>query len=212
MRRLLGVVMVAMLALGLGGRLWAAAPGVERAAGHGAVDAAAHDDGHRQHEVIGFDKATALWVVIIFVILLIVLYPTAWKQVLAGLKAREQRIRQDIADAEAARAQAEATLRQYNAQLAAAEAKVRQILADAAAQGERIAADLRLKAQQDAEQIQQRAAREIDAARRQALREIYEKAAELSTSIAARILRRSISVEDQRDLVRESLQQLQSLK
>src|SRR5688500_17169442 len=30
----------------------------------------------------------ALWVVIIFVVLLAVLYPTAWKNVLAGLKAR----------------------------------------------------------------------------------------------------------------------------
>src|SRR5690242_18622975 len=45
----------------------------------------------------------ALWVVIIFVVMLAILYPTAWKQVLAGLKAREQRIRNDIAEAEAAR-------------------------------------------------------------------------------------------------------------
>src|SRR5436309_1411008 len=39
---------------------------------------------------------SALWVVIIFVVLLIVLYPTAWRNVLAGLKSRENRIRQDI--------------------------------------------------------------------------------------------------------------------
>src|SRR5687767_7794024 len=68
---------------------------------------------------------SALWVVIIFLVLLAVLYPTAWKNVLKGLKAREERIRKDIADAEAARARAEETLRTYNAQLAAAEGRVR---------------------------------------------------------------------------------------
>src|SRR4051794_5043464 len=45
----------------------------------------------------------ALWTLIIFIVLLMVLYPTAWRNVLTGLKKREERIRGDIADAEAAR-------------------------------------------------------------------------------------------------------------
>ena len=36
---------------------------------------------------------SAVWVVIIFIILLCVLYPTAWRNVLNGLKKREERIR-----------------------------------------------------------------------------------------------------------------------
>src|SRR5947209_1862784 len=48
----------------------------------------------------------AIWTIVIFVILLIALIPTAWKNVLVGLKSREQRIRSDIADAEAARTKA----------------------------------------------------------------------------------------------------------
>src|SRR5438874_13823823 len=52
---------------------------------------------------------SALWVVIIFVVMLMILYPTAWRNVLEGLKKREERIRKDIADADAARARAEAT-------------------------------------------------------------------------------------------------------
>ena len=54
---------------------------------------------------------------------------TAWKNVLAGLKAREDRIRKDIADAEATRVKAEATLKKYADELATAEAKVRDIIA-----------------------------------------------------------------------------------
>lgn len=154
----------------------------------------------------------ALWVIIIFVVLLAVLYPTAWKSVLSGLKAREEKIRKDIADAEASRARAEATLREYNQQLATAENKVREMIAAAVAQGEKTSADIRMKAQQEAEEMRNRTLRELDTARKQAVAEIYEKAAELSTGIAAKILRRNINAEDQRDLVRQSLEQMQTVE
>src|SRR4051812_40687476 len=39
------------------------------------------------------DQLQALWVLIIFIVLLAILYPTAWKNILAGLKKREERIR-----------------------------------------------------------------------------------------------------------------------
>ena len=92
---------------------------------------------------------TAIWVIVIFVLLLLILYPTAWKNVLGGLKAREQRIRNDIAEAEAARAKADATLKEYNARLAAAEQQVRDMIAKAAADAEQIATGIRTRAQQD---------------------------------------------------------------
>ena len=149
----------------------------------------------------------AIWVLIIFVIMLAILYPTAWRNVLIGLKKREERIRKDIADAEAARAKADATLREYNAQLAAAEGRVREMLNKATADGERLATQIRMKAQQEAEEIKERNAREIEDA---AIREIYEKTVDLSTRIAERILKRNLNDDDQRDLVQSSLEQLSS--
>jgi F-type H+-transporting ATPase subunit b len=153
----------------------------------------------------------AVWVVIIFVIMLAILYPTAWKNVLAGLKKREDRIRQDIADAESARSKAESSLKEYNARLATAETQVRDLITKAAADAEKIAAGIRMRGQQEAEEIKERALKDIDASRKQALSEIYEQAANLSTSIAEKILKRNLNVDDQRDLVNESLEQLQSL-
>ena len=157
-------------------------------------------------------RRQAIWVLVIFVVLLAILYPTAWKNVLAGLKAREQRIRADIAEAEHARAKAEATLKEYNTQLAAAEAKVRDMIGAAVVQGERVAADIRAKAVAEAEESRQRAVRDIESARKQALAEIYERAAELSTGIAEKILKRNINADDQRDLVRRSLEELQTVQ
>src|SRR4051812_6890697 len=76
---------------------------------------------------------SAVWVLIIFILMLVILYPLAWKKVLAGLKSREERIRNDIAGAERRRREAEATLKQYNDQLAGAETRIRDMLAKAQA-------------------------------------------------------------------------------
>ena len=153
----------------------------------------------------------ALWVVIIFIALLVILYPTAWKNVLAGLKKREERIRKDIADAETARARAEATLKEYNAQLASAESKVREILTTAQTDAERLATSIRQQAQQESEEIKTRATRDIEAARDQAKSEIHTYAADLAVSVAEKILRRNLNADDQRDLVNQSLEQVQTI-
>ena len=154
---------------------------------------------------------TSLWVVIIFIVMLAILYPTAWKNVLAGLKAREERIRKDIADAEAARVKADATLKEYNAQLATAEGRVRDMLAKATAEGEQIAANIRTRAQQEADQTRDKALRDIDAARDQAVAQVHEQAAVLATSVAEKILRRNLNPDDQRDLVAQSLTQVETI-
>lgn len=183
----------------------------------GTTAAAAHDaGGHEKGEIMpdatkSSSILQAVWVIAIFLIMLAILYPTAWKNVLAGLQAREQRIRGAIAEAEAARTKAEATLRDYNQQLATAEQRVRDLIAGAQADGERIAAQIRLRGEQEAQEAKERATREIDAARKQAVAEIYDQAAQLSTSIAEKILRRNLNADDQRDLVARSLDQVQNL-
>jgi F-type H+-transporting ATPase subunit b len=162
-------------------------------------------------QLLDFDIGSALWILAIFLCVVIVLYRTAWKNVLAGLKAREERIRKDIADAESARVKAEDTLRQYDARLAEAEQKVRSILNQAATDAEKIATGIRMKAQQDVEEAKEHATREIETAKHTALTEIYEQTANLATSIAEKIIRRNLNADDQRELVKESLQQLQNV-
>ncbi len=176
------------------------------------VKALEQDVAHGEHgspNIMAFDPTTAIWTIIVFVILLAVLYPTAWKSILAGLKAREERIRKDIADAEAARTRAEATLKEYNAQLAAAEQSVREMIAKAMADGEKMAATIRMKATEEAEQVRVKATADIEVAKKQAIVEIHAQTAELATAIAEKIIRKNLSVDDQRELVRVSLAELQ---
>ncbi len=155
--------------------------------------------------------AAAVWVLLIFGLLLLVLYKTAWKNVLSGLKAREERIRKDISDAEAARLRAEQSLAQYNAQLATGDQKVRDLIAQATADAEKIASNIRTRAQQDAEEAKEKATREIEVAKQQALREIYDQTANLATAVAEKIIRRNLNADDQRDLVTQSLDQMSKI-
>jgi F-type H+-transporting ATPase subunit b len=165
-----------------------------------------------QPGLIDLNWSAVIWVLVIFTIVAIILYRTAWKNVLIGLKGREDRIRRDIADAEAARAKAEATLRDYNQQLATAEQKARDLLNQAASDAEKLAAQIRTRAQQDAEETRERALRDIETARDNALTEIYQQTAELATKVAEKIIRRNLNADDQRELVNQSLQELQTVR
>jgi len=151
-----------------------------------------------------------VWILVIFSVLAIILYRTAWKNVLKGLKAREDRIRNDIAQAETARLKAETTLKEFNQQLASAEGKVREILAKGASDAEQLATSMRTRAQQEAEDIKERATKDIEAAKEQAVSEIHEYTADLATRVAEKIIRRNLNAEDQRDLVNQSLSELQT--
>jgi F-type H+-transporting ATPase subunit b len=149
---------------------------------------------------------------IVFAFLLAVLGKFAWGPIASGLKSREDKIRKDIADAEASRRNAEATLKQYNDQLATAEGRIRDMLNKAQVDGEKLATNIRMQAQQEAEEAKERATRDIEASKNAAIREVHAQTADLATSIASKILRRNLNADDQRELVKQSLDQLQTIK
>ena len=154
---------------------------------------------------------TAVVTLVVFVALVIILGKVAWKPIAKGLSAREAKIRTDIEQAEAARRGADAAKAEYAAQLAKAGDEVRAMLDKATADAQAAATRIRMQAQQEAEEAKERALKDIEASRRAAVAEIHEYAATLSTSIAEKILRRNLNVDDQRALVSQSLEKLGSL-
>jgi F-type H+-transporting ATPase subunit b len=85
------------------------------------------------------------------------------------------------------------------------------MLSKAQTDAEKIGTTMKMAAQQEVEEIKERATRDIDAAAKAALSDIYKQAAELSTNIASKILRRNLNPDDQRELVDSSIQQFQSV-
>jgi F-type H+-transporting ATPase subunit b len=180
----------------------------------GTAAAHGHDDDVKASLLRGSSEGliTGLTTLIVFLALVVVLGKFAWGPISEGLRAREEKIRRDIEEAEAARARSEAALKEYQAQLATAEAKVRELLGKATADAEQIATGIKMQAQKDAEETRERTTREIDSARRDAVRQVHEQAAVLATNVAEKILRRNLNPDDQRDLVASSLDQLETIK
>lgn len=173
-----------------------------------AADAAHGDGTSNMPPSVPQGIVTAILTLVVFVALVLILGKVAWGPIAKGLSDRENKIRRDIEEAEKARAAADAKLKEYQAALAKAGDEVRAILDKAHADAAAVATRIKMQAQQEAEEAKERAVRDIEASRRAAVAEIHTQAAELSTAIAEKILRRNLNVDDQRELVRQSLEQL----
>ena len=84
------------------------------------------------------DFGNALWTVLIFVLVLVVLGKFAWGPILGMLKEREDFIRKSLHDAKHDREQAEARLKEYTSQLQAARAEAASLVENARRDADRL--------------------------------------------------------------------------
>jgi len=151
---------------------------------------------------------TSILSVVIFLLLLLILGKYAWGPILSSLQKREDHIRQSIEDADNARAEAEAALSEYKAQLAKAREESQQIIDKGREAASKLAEDLQQKAREEASSLRDRAQQDIASAKNQALREIYEQVTTLSVEVAGKIVQKTLNPDDHRQLIEESLTQL----
>src|SRR5262249_31820493 len=138
---------------------------------------------------------------VVFTIVLAILGKFAWPRINKGLSERENKIREEIAAAEAARKQAKDALNQYEKSLADARAEAQRMLEKTKAQQQALAEELKAKADTELAAMRDRARRDIESAKRAAIGEIYEEAASAATRIAAKILQREVNARDQQRLI-----------
>ena len=152
-----------------------------------------------------FDADLALFTLIVFIGLLLLLTKMAWKPLIDGLNERESSIADNIASAEQANEQAQANLRQYEEKLASVNDEASAILAeakkDALAAKDKIVAD----AQEEAQRQRDKALADISAAKDQAVRELAEKSVDSAVSLAGNIVGRSLDKNDHSKLIEESI-------
>jgi F-type H+-transporting ATPase subunit b len=180
---------------------------VEEAAGHAADDHGAHAAGPMAFEWVTFVSS-----IVVFLIAFFILWRLVWPKITRALDERDQKIRDEIRSAEEAREQAKAALSQYERELAGAREEASRMIQQAKSQAKAAAEELRKRNEQELGELRQRATREIETAKQAALSEIHAEAATLATRVASRILQREISVDDQRRLVDESLEQLSTAR
>lgn len=173
--------------------------------------AAEHGAGeHQQPPLLNLDLGSAVWNLLIFLLTFAVLAFLVWPPILKGLQSREDKIRSDLKQAEAANANAANLLSQYEKRLDDAQVEVQTMLAqarkDAAAAGERIVAD----AKAEAGRQRDRAIADIQTAKQVALTEMADQTSAIAMKLAQQVVGRELRPEDHADLIRQSVDRLPS--
>jgi len=154
------------------------------------------------------DVGNALWVLIIFGLVVFVLGRFAWPPILAGLQAREKFIRDSLEEARRDRTAAEERLRQYEEQLNSARSEATAIVDEARRDAEVARRRIETDAQDEAERILERAKREIALAKEGAVKDLYAVSARLTAEVAGKILEREINPADHERLIRDAIERL----
>ncbi|MCA9060881.1 MAG: ATP synthase F0 subunit B [Planctomycetaceae bacterium] len=170
------------------------------------------DAGHDEHAESGvplkFMQDSALWSVVVFVVLLVVLKTFAWQPLIQGLDKREAGIRAAIAEAEDGRRKAQALLAEYDSKLKAAEQTVAETLAEAKRDADRVRQDSVAATQKEIDALRTRAREDIRQATNTALAEVFATVNSQVTLATERVLGRALSGADQERLVEEALSEI----
>jgi len=142
-----------------------------------------------------------IWTVIAFAIAFFILAKYAFPAMKKGLQAREDKIRGDLERAEQARAEAEATLAQYQKQVAEARGEATRIVEEARQAAEGVRRDLIARAESDAAEIRQRAQEDSQLASSRAMSELRTHVASLSVDLAEKIVERNLDRDTQMSLI-----------
>ena len=150
----------------------------------------------------------ALWTLVIFGLVILVLGKFAWKPILGGLQQREEFIRTSLTQAKADREAAEARPKEYSDKLIAARSEASAIVDEARRDAEELKRSFQEETQAEANRTIERARREIKIAQETAVKELYVLTARLTTDVAGKILEREINPADHERLIRDSIQAL----
>ena len=159
-------------------------------------------------EVMALNWLPFVTSLVVFLTTFIILYVQVWPLITKGLDEREKKIRDAIAEADAAQASAEASLAEYQENLASARTEANEMIAKAKADAKSAGEELRRQNETELASMKQRATRDIESAKQAAITELHAEATVLATAIAGKILQREISASDQQNLVEETLEEL----
>lgn len=157
------------------------------------------------------DVGNAIWTIVIFVLVLVVLGKFAWTPILGALQKREDYIRDALEKAKRDREEAEARLREYIQKVEAARAEATAIVQEGRRDAEVLKQRLEEKAHEEADAMMARAKREIQIASDTAVKNLYSLTANLATDVASRIIRKELTAADHERLVAEAIEELETV-
>jgi F-type H+-transporting ATPase subunit b len=174
-----------------------------------AVPVFAQDHGaHPAPSPLDLKYDTAIWAIVVFFFLVLILRAKAWGPILEGLQKREQTIHSALEEAKTARAEMERIRAGFQKEMATAQQQIPKLIEDARKQAEELSNEIRAKAAADIQNERERLRRDVEIAKDQAIKHLWEQAAQLATLISAKAIGRSLTADDHHRLLDEAMQEL----
>ncbi|MFA6457645.1 MAG: F0F1 ATP synthase subunit B [Bacteroidota bacterium] len=159
--------------------------------------------------MLDINPGLIIWTMITFVLLVIVLGKFAWKPILQALHTREQEIADALKKAEEAKKDAERMMLENKIAIEKASTETARLIAEGRAMAEQLKSDIVAKANESAKKMLDQAKDEIVREKDSAMAQLRSEVADLSISVAEKILDESLDGAKQKKMVDKVLQQLQ---
>ena len=146
-----------------------------------------------------------------FILVWVVLAKFGWPMITGMLDKRVTTIRDSLEKAEAAKIESERLLEQQKAQLDASRKQAAEIVAQAKASGDAVKAEITAQAQEQAEAMIAKATAAIEAEKKSAIAQLQGSVADLSVSVAGRLIGQDLSDAEHRKIIERYLAEAGSL-
>lgn len=146
-----------------------------------------------------------------FIVLFLIMWKFALPGVVDSLDQRAATIRESLEKADEARIEAERLLADYKEQLAAARKEAQALLAEAKTAAESIRSEAQAKATAEGEALIDKARQAIEGEKRAAVAELQKSVADLSVSVAGKLIGSELSKEDHLEVIEKYLDESGSL-
>jgi F-type H+-transporting ATPase subunit b len=159
--------------------------------------------------MLDINPGLIIWTMITFALLVVVLGKFAWKPILQALQAREHEIADALKKAEEAKKDAERMMKENQIAMDKASNETARLIAEGRAMAEQLKNDIVAKANESAKKMLEQAKDEISREKDAAMTQLRSEVAELSITVAEKILDESLDGAKQKKMVDKVLQQLQ---
>jgi F-type H+-transporting ATPase subunit b len=149
---------------------------------------------------------------IVFGIVVAVLGKYAWPRLIKTLDDRENQIRGALERARQERIEAEKVLAEYRRQIDQAREEATAIVEEGRRDAGEVRRRMQEEARREAQEMIERARREIQLARDTAIKDLYDRSAELAVELASSIIAKSLTADDHRRLVSETLERMKAAR
>lgn len=154
----------------------------------------------------------AIWTIITFTVLLVLLKKLAWKPMIDALEKREEHIRNAVETAEKSQEQAKKLLEEANQKLEKANKEAKEIFEAAQQKATELQRNMLAEARQETTRLKEQAQTQILRAKEKAMEELWELLGNASAEITHQLIGKSLDQPEHLQLINQAVKDIRKRK